>query len=285
MQTCHALSLISMRHVFIKPIMLGLTLWVLTGCSSVQTPPGFDAVLAANNVAPDAAALLIVRQSDQRIWAHGGPRLDARYVAASTSKIPHTFIALESGYVAGPQTRFAWDGTERWVASWNQDQTMATAYARSAVWVFQDISSALGPDKMAEGLALFDYGNQDTGTADDITTYWLQGPLKISALEQVQFLTQLHDEIFPLDPETYRKGKDIMRAGGEEGRFAKTGWYYSEEETDIGWYVGWHEAETQDRHETYVFAFNMDMDDRDNDPPKRVAIVNAALDRVIAAAE
>ena len=228
-----------------------------TACSKAKAPLNFDAIFAAHGVSPDKAAVLIVRLEDGETWAHGGPRLDERFVAASTSKIPHTFIALESGYATGPETLFKWDGTERWAASWNQDQTMATAYARSAVWVFQNIAETLGPKKMAAGLEMFNYGNKDIGAPENITTYWLTGPLKISAREQVQFLSDLYREAFPLTQNSYVLGKAIMKAGRSDGRYAKTGWYYSDEETDIGWYVGWHEVDVANKHETYVFAFNM----------------------------
>jgi len=245
----------------------------LAACQSAELDIDLSVILTAQTIDPDRAAILIVNPDTGQKWSHGGLRIDERFVAASTSKIPHSFIALEAGYVAGPETFFEWDGQKRWAKSWNQDQTMATAYARSAVWVFQDIAQTLGPKEMAAGLKMFDYGNMDIGTTADITTYWLEGPLKISAKEQVAFLTKLRAESFPLKSATYKMGKEIMASGRDDGRFAKTGWYYSDEDTDIGWYVGWQEYEGS----TYIFAFNLDMDDRDNDPPKRAKAVEAAL--------
>lgn len=252
----------------------------ITACSGVKAPPDFAEILTAQGINPDQTALMIARLDDGETWSHGDTRLDERFVAASTSKIPHTFLALESGYVADGETVFEWDGTERWVETWNQDQTMATAYSRSAVWVFQNITASLGPEKMVAGLRMLNYGNKDTGGPEDVTTYWLTGPLKISAREQVQFLSNLHNEAFPLSQRTYAVGKSIMKAGRNDGRFAKTGWYYSDEETDIGWYVGWQEVPFDSGIETYVFAFNMDIEDRENDLPKRIAAVDAALSKV-----
>lgn len=266
-----------MHLSILKPVLLVITLLALVACASPKPAVDFDAILTAEDIEPERAALLIVRPSDGKTWSHGGARLDSRFVAASTSKIPHSFIALENGYVTGPDMVFTWDGTERWASSWNQDQTMRQAYARSAVWVFQDIARTLGPAVMGDGLRDFDYGNHDIGGPDDLTTYWLSGPLKISAREQVAFLTKLHNETFPLKPQTYAVGKAIMKAAGEANRYAKTGWYYSETAQDIGWYVGWQEYPTPDGVGVYVFAFNMDMDDRDADPPKRMRAVDSAL--------
>lgn len=274
-----------MRKFFGKAVIISVALWALIACSSAKPVLDFDAILTRQGVDPGRAALLIVRLENGQTWSHGDMRIDQRYVSASTSKIPHTFIALQTEYVSGPDTLFEWDGQERWSKGWNQDQTMAEAYARSAVWVFQEISRALGPEKMKAGLKMFEYGNEDIGQPDNITNYWLTGPLKISAREQVQFLTKLHDEDFPLTQKTYQAGKEIMKAGRSDGRFAKTGWYYSNEEQDIGWYVGWHKVSGLTGPETYVFAFNMDMDDREKDPPKRVAVIDDALSTLQASLE
>ena len=59
----------------------------------------------------------------------------------------------------------------------------------------------------------------------------------------------------------------------------KTGWYFSDEHQDIGWYVGWHQVNVSEGQETetYVFAFNMDIDNRDKDPAKRIPATEAIL--------
>ena len=68
-----------------------------------------------------------------------------------------------------------------------------------------------------------------------------------------------------------------MATGSDDGRLAKTGWYYSDAEPDIGWYVGWQNYQEPEGAVTYIFAFNMDMDDRSKDPPKRVKVIDDAL--------
>ena len=62
----------------------------------------------------------------------------------------------------------------------------------SNVPVYQELARRIGLDRMSENLALLDYGNEDTGTIVDM--FWLQGPLKISALEQAKFLARLAQE-------------------------------------------------------------------------------------------
>jgi beta-lactamase class D len=45
-----------------------------------------------------------------------------------------------------------------------------------------------------------DYGNTEIGTAVD--TFWLPGPLKISAVEQTRFLAKLAQDALPSIPGT-----------------------------------------------------------------------------------
>ena len=202
------------------------------------------ALLAAAGVSPAASAMLVVRLSDGREWGSNPGRIDERFVPASTSKIPHTLIALETGYANGPETLFAWDGETRTFAAWNQDQTLGSAYARSAIWVYQQIARDLGYETMAGWIERLGYGNADTGTPADLTRYWLDGPLAISAREQVDFLSRLVRDELPLRRNTLNVGKSIMRADAGNGwaLYAKTGWGMRDDAPDIGWYVGWVET-------------------------------------------
>lgn len=203
--------------------------------------------------------MLVVRLDDGREWDSNPERVDERFVPASTSKIPHTLIALETGYANGPETLFPWDGEARTFPAWNQDQTLATAYARSAVWVYQQIARDLGYETMANWIERLGYGNADTGTPADLTRYWLDGPLAISAREQVDFLSRLARGELPLRGSTISVGKSIMRADAGESwaLYGKTGWGVRNGAPDIGWYVGW--AETGET--AFVFALNLDMPD------------------------
>ncbi|MEQ9124329.1 MAG: class D beta-lactamase, partial [Alphaproteobacteria bacterium] len=93
----------------------GLLLLVLAGC---VTPGlnGADAAdplaqaLLAEGVDPSVAALVIYRLEDEKTWTSGGSRIDRRFSPASTSKIPHTLLAFETGAVTGPDESFRWDG-------------------------------------------------------------------------------------------------------------------------------------------------------------------------------
>ena len=239
-------------------------------------------VVKRNGVDPARAALLIERLEDGARWRAGGARIETRFSPASSSKIPHTLVALESGLAKGPEEPFPWDGVERSIANWNQDQTLATAYSRSAVWVYQEIASRLGHATMRDWIARFAYGNRDVGSDADLTTYWLRGPLAISAAEQIDFLKRLVTRDLPLSEATYDMAEQIMRADAGNGwtLHAKTGWVFRKPEVGIGWYVGWLKTEQPGAAGTYLFAHNMDMPNGRADLKKRIAVVRDALTEI-----
>lgn len=206
----------------------------------------------------DSVAIIVTRHPDGQSWTSNSERAKRRFSPASTSKVPHTLIALEQG-LATRESVYTWDGVPRSVRAWNQNQTLETAFQRSVVWVFQEIVQTAGRDMMSRALTEFSYGNMDVGTTAELTTYWLNDTLQISADEQVAFLSKIAQEQLPLSASTYAAAKAIMvsAADGNWVMRSKTGWRYNEGDTDIGWFVGWLEC----TKETYVFALNMDMPD------------------------
>lgn len=260
------------------PRLLILMFWLISlttlfGCERHQ-PDIFVSAIEAKGAVPETTTLVVKRLSDNKVWISNSNRATDRFIPASTSKIPHTLIALETE-IASPETLFKWDSQERTFDSWNQDQTFIMAYRRSAAWVYQNIAQELGPKVMSSWLKKFDYGNYDIGT-DNVTEYWLAGPLEISALEQVDFLTRLAKRELPLSAETYDQSRTIFKneTKGSHTLYAKTGWMYDENAMDIGWFVGW--VESEDLSESYVFALNMDMPNQ-GDQRKRKPIVMEAL--------
>lgn len=268
----------------LKALLLAGFAAMLAGCASpdccapaVKNP--LEQALMAAGVSPASSALVIYRLEDEKLWASGGARMRERFTPASTSKIPHTLLALETGAVTGPDERFEWDGETRFVASWNEDQDFAAAFRRSTVWIYQVVVPRIGAERLAEGLAAFDYGNGDIGGPDVIDRYWLQSPLAISATEQVAFLSRLARRTLPLSAGTYEHALPLMVLSEEEGwtLYGKTGWKSVPGEMDIGWFVGWVEQSAGEAPGTYAFALNMDMPGGLDEAPKRRAAVERAL--------
>lgn len=254
-------------------------LLVLVACVHDRPSNTLEQSLTAIGVSPSKAAVLIIRLEDGQRWQSGGSRLDQRFVAASTSKIPHTLIALETGVVRGADQTFKWDGQQRFLDSWNEDQTFADAFQRSTVWIYQSLTPRIGSVTLSEWLSAFAYGNADTGGPERVSDYWLVGPLRISAVEQVAFLTRLQTRALPLSETTYEAALPMMveRVDESWALYAKSGWKSIKGETDIGWYVGWLEQTGGQAPGTYVFAMNMDMETPENDIKKRRSVVYQAF--------
>jgi beta-lactamase class D len=74
-------------------------------------------------------------------------RARKRYSPASTFKIPHTLFALDAGVVRDEFQVFPWDGTKRWLDTWNHDQNLRSAMRNSVVWVYQKFAREIGVER------------------------------------------------------------------------------------------------------------------------------------------
>jgi beta-lactamase class D len=182
---------------------------------------------------------LLIQSLDGRIeYQHNASKIDESYIPASTFKIPNTLIALEEGAIKDQFETIRWDGVKRQYEPWNENQTLATAFSRSCVWCYQRFSIKIGDTKYKQYLRDFDYGNRQTG--QNVSTFWLDGDLRVSVREQVNFLRKVYLEQLPIKPINNEILKDIMLSE-ETPRYklrVKTGW-----KNQHGWYVGYIETE------------------------------------------
>ena len=133
-----------------------------------------------------------------------------RLSPASTYKIPHALIALETGAVTLDRIE-KWDGT-RYARQekWNRDHTVISALRPSVLWLFQRIAPRIGAERAAAWLDKFDYGNANV--AGPIAQYWVDGSLAISPIEQVAFLRRFYQGALPVQ----RRYIEGVRAGLEQ---------------------------------------------------------------------
>jgi beta-lactamase class D len=175
---------------------------------------------------------------------------------ASTFKVPNSLIALETGVVEDPDKDvFKWDGVTRSIAAWNQDHTMRSAIAASAVPVYQEIARRIGPERMQKYVDLLDYGNRNIGGGID--QFWLTGDMRIDPVQQVDFLDRLRRGTLPISKRSQDLVRDILPTTkvGEATIRYKTGLLGAErDDPSLGWLVGWAEKGNQQT----VFAMNMD---------------------------
>jgi beta-lactamase class D len=191
-----------------------------------------------------------------------GARSRQAILPASTFKIPNSVIAVETGVVADPDKDvFKWDGVVRAFPDWNRDHTLRSAIAASAVPVNQEIARRVGVQRMQAYVDRLEYGNRDIGGAP-IDYFWLSGNLRISPLQQIEFLDRLRRKALPVSERSQALVCDILPVTKVEGSVirAKSGLIGVDDKSTagsatVGWLVGWAE---KDRTQT-VFAVNLDI--------------------------
>ena len=215
--------------------------------------------------------LVVYDVSADRYTVHNRKRANVRYIPASTFKGPNTLIGLTVGSVSGVDEVLPYGGKPQRFAAWEKDMNLRDAIKASNVPVYQELARRTGLTRMREQLVRLDYGNGDTGTVVD--TFWLVGPLKISALEQARFQARLAQDKLPFPKPAMALTRDILltEKAPTYSLHSKTGWSDSTK-PGTGWWAGW----VQKGDRTYAFALNIDMV-TDADAPKRVPLGRAAL--------
>lgn len=189
-----------------------------------------ESLFAAHNI----NGSLIIASLDGKTQYRHGVNDKQGYIPASTFKIPNTLIFLEEGLLTTKDDQIKWDGVTRAYAPWNQDQTLKTAFQVSCVWCYQRYAKQVGDKTYLQYLKAFQYGNQLTGTTVD--TFWLEGGIRITVDEQIEFLRKVYLETLPIKPHHMTTLKDIMLSEQTDQYriYSKTGWQGKD-----GWYVGY----------------------------------------------
>ena len=202
-------------------------------------------------------------------------RIDSTYIPASTFKIIHSLIALETDVIKDENEVIAWDGMIRNYVKWNQDQTMRTAIKYSTVWFYQNLANRIGQEQMQYWIDTLKYGNQDIADSE-IDKFWLTGNLRISPRQQIDLLVRLYKNDLPFSRENMKIVRKII-AQEQNMNYVlrgKTGWGQLPE-GDTGWYVGYLEA----NNNVYFFANNIDITAR-KDRKARQKIVRELFKKV-----
>lgn len=160
-----------------------------------------------------------------------------QFSPASTFKIPNTLIALEANILPNENYQFIWDGKQRNNPNWNKNQNLKEAFKNSCVWCYQEIARKTEAVNYKKHLKIMNYGNQCIDGPIDL--FWLNGKLRISSFEQIQFLTQLKNNSFGYRSSVIEKTIGIMQrdSSAEYTVYGKTGWGM-ENNKDYGWFVG-----------------------------------------------
>lgn len=194
--------------------------------------------------------LVISELTSNKRYIYNKTRTEKRFLPASTFKIPNTLISLEKEVIKDEYEIIKWDGKVRAYEPWNKDQNLQSAISISCVWCYQIFAKKIGNESYLEYLKKMNYGNKLTGS--DISTFWLEGNLKISANEQIDFLKKLYQNDLPFSQRNIDITKKILITDSTTEYIirAKSGWTGK-----LGWYVGYVEV----KDKVWFFALNADI--------------------------
>ena len=221
--------------------------------------------------------MVIYDTKNKTYYLYDSSTLNKVFTPASTFKIPSTLMALETGTATDENFEIKWDSIERWSPNWSKDHTLKMAFQNSTVWYYQELARRVGQKQMDFWIKKADYGNHST--KGGIDKFWLEGDLRISPKQQLDFLIKLHDNKLPFSQKNMDIVKDIMivRDTLNTVIHAKTGWGQNGKE-DIGWFVGYVEK----GENVYYFANCLQTTDFNNEKfgPARKEIVYDILDEL-----
>ncbi|MFN3611067.1 OXA-198 family carbapenem-hydrolyzing class D beta-lactamase [Tepidimonas sp.] len=204
-------------------------------------------------------------------FIHNDLRANQRFPIASTFKIMNTLIAVEENAISGKDEVLKWDGNIYDFPDWNHDQTLESAFKVSCVWCFQEFARRVGAEKYRGYLRKTAYG--ELREPFDETTFWLDGSLQISAIEQINFLKKVYLRTLPFSAHSYETLRQVMLVEQTPSytMWAKTGWA-TRVKPQVGWYVGYIETP----QDVWFFATNIEVRDK-QDLPLRQQLTRDAL--------
>jgi beta-lactamase class D len=226
-------------------------------------------------------SISIYDSTRDRTYQYNPKRNTTAFLPASTFKILNSLIALETGVIANELSILTWDGISRALPEWNRDLNMREAIKGSAVWFYQVLARRIGFDRMQQWVARVDYGNRQIGTKEYIDRFWLEGDLRITPAQQIQFLRRLYRNELPFSARSIATVKDILilEQTPEYKLSGKTGWVGYQTQRNIpqiGWFVGYLEK----GRDVYFFATNIDIR-TPQDAKKRISLTRKCLKDLI----
>lgn len=186
---------------------------------------------------------------------------EKRYPPQSTFKIAIGLMGFEDGILIDehhPVEPFK-KGYPDSLESWKAPQDPSSWITNSCVWYSQVVTKKLGIEKFKKYLKQFSYGNQDvSGTKakpDALTTGWITSSIKISPVEQVEFLEKFLNSKLNLKKEAENHTRQILFLQDLDNGwkfYGKTGAGdllnvngTNDKTHERGWFVGWVEKDKQ----------------------------------------
>ena len=185
-------------------------------------------------------------------------RANAPLPPFSTFKVANSLIALDLGVIKNTKQKLTFDKESYPVQAWwppvwkLPSYDLTTAFKYSMVAIYRQLAKDIGEKNMLTYLKKMHYGNEDISSGLD--SFWLNGSIKISAVEQTQLLQKIYHNQFAFNDQAIASIKEIMLVESKQNYrlFAKTGAGKVDDGTMLGWYIGFVENDAG----VHFFAFN-----------------------------
>jgi beta-lactamase class D len=255
-------------------LFASLVLAALSEASSALAPPWREepAVAAVFRTAGVEGTFVLLEERSGEMRGTNRQRAEQRFSPASTFKIANALIGLSLGAVRSVDEVIPYTGDANpFMREWLEPMGLRGAMNVSNVPLYQELARRIGLVRMRGALHRLGYGNEQIGT--DVTTFWLRGPLAISAVEQTLFLSRLAHQRLPFPRNAQRQVAEITLVDSGPGwsLHAKTGWQNAPG-AGVGWWVGW----VRKGERITPFALNLAMEGA-ADAPKREQLGRASL--------
>lgn len=178
------------------------------------------------------------------------------YPPQSTFKIALSLMGFDAG-IFKDETHPSWKlpkGQDSYINICKTDHTPHSWIRDSCAWYTKILTHKLGMKKLQDYVNKFSYGNMDLsgneGKNNELDQAWITSSLKISPIEQTEFLQKVIDCKLPVSKTSYDKTKNIIftqELPGGWKLYGKTGYGMQKDqngnktESGQGWFVGYIE--------------------------------------------
>ncbi len=196
-----------------------------------------------------AAECFILKEKGKTLKSEGDI-CKTRFTPQSTFKIPLSLMAFDSEILkseSAPSFPFK-DEYSPTLNVCKGHHNAKTWMRDSCVWFSQELTKKMGLKKFKNYVTSFNYGNMDISGEHPLTHSWLNSSLKISPVEQTEFLEKVINQKFSLRKQSYDHSKTILfnqELSGGWKLYGKTGSGRHQGELQHGWFVGWMEKDNR----------------------------------------
>lgn len=204
------------------------------------------------NTAAIASTNCFLAKENNTVIKQEGTDCATRYAPESSFKISLSMIGFDSGILQNEDNPSfpCKKEYDYFINVCQGPHTPRTWMRDSCLWYSQVLTQKLGIEKFQSYIKKFNYGNKEIKGENALTNAWVSGSLKISPLEQTEFLQKFIDHKLPISDKAYDMTKKIIflqELPGGWKLYGKTGngrqLDKNGKKTDLqhGWFVGFIE--------------------------------------------